>query len=120
MIENIRKWLILITVIGVMFGLGFWKESGYMNIKRIYNLAKFRLDMEIDYAVVKSYDKSGFVFATKKGPEKVVDNTTGIFVSTINPSGGYLKADWSLVKPGIKVQIATEKSTGKIRAVLIL
>lgn len=120
MYENKKNWLILILIIGVMFGLGFWKASGYASFKRIYNLAKFRLDMEVDYAVLKSYDKGKYIFVTKKGAEKIVEDTRGVFVSTINPSGGYLKADWSLVKPRSNVQLAIKKTTGKIVAVLVL
>jgi hypothetical protein len=120
MIENKKYWLILTLVIGLMFGVGIWSGTHFANIKNIYNLAKLRNNMIVDRATVKSIGNGKYTFTTNKGPEKLLDNTKGIFISILNPAGGYLQADWSMVQLGTKVQIATEKATGKIRAVLIL
>ena len=107
-------------VIGLMFGVGIWSGTHFSNIKNIYKLAKLREKMNVDRATVKSIGNGIYTFTTNKGPEKLLDNTKGIFVSILNPAGGYLQADWSMVQLGTKVQIATDKAIGKIRAILIL
>ncbi len=115
-----KSWLIvLILVIGAMFGWGFWNGARYTNVKNIYNLVLSKLKMYEENAVVQSVNKGKYIFITDKGTKEVT-NITRIPVAMVNPSGGYLQANWNLVTPGTQVKIAIEKATGKIRAVLVL
>ena len=115
-----KSWLIvLILVIGAMFGWGFWNGARYTNVKNIYNLVLSKLKMYEENAVVQSVNKGKYIFITDKGTKEVT-NITRIPVAMVNPSGGYLQANWNLVTPCTQVKIAIEKATGKIRAVLVL
>jgi hypothetical protein len=115
-----KTWvIILIFVVGVMFGWGVWSGAKYTNVKNIYNLVLSKLKMIEENAVVQSVNNGKYVFLTDKGLKEVTD-ITRVPVAMVSPSGGYLQANWNLVTPGTQVKIAIEKSTGKIRAVLVL
>ena len=71
-------------------------------------------------AEVKSADGKKFIYL-QDGKEKSLTDLTGITVwKSIKPGDKPSKMDWTAVKRGMNVQLASEKATGKIVAVLIL
>ena len=71
-------------------------------------------------AEVKLADGKKFTYI-QDGKEKTLTDLTGISVwKSPKPGDKPEKADWKDVKVGDKVQLASEKATGKIVAVLVL
>lgn len=71
-------------------------------------------------ADVKLADGKKFTYV-QDGKEKTLTDLTGITVwKSIKEGDRPSKMDWSAVKVGMKVQLASEKATGKIVAVLVL
>ena len=71
-------------------------------------------------ADVKFADGKKFTY-TQDGKEKTLTDLTGITVwKSLKPVDKPEKVDWKIVKAGDKVQLASEKATGKIVAVLVL
>lgn len=73
-----------------------------------------------DKAEVKSADGQKFVYVID-GLEKTLTDLTGITVWKL-PESGSIAAEikWDGLKAGDKVQIASEKATGRVVAVLVL
>ena len=73
-----------------------------------------------DKAEVKFADGKKFTYL-QDGKEKTLTDLTGITVwKSSKPSDKPEKVDWKILKVGDKVQLASEKATGKIVAVLVL
>ncbi|MDP1743908.1 MAG: hypothetical protein Q8L51_03950 [Candidatus Amesbacteria bacterium] len=71
-------------------------------------------------ADVKFADGKKFTY-TQDGKDKTLTDLTGITVWKSTKEGEKpSKMDWSAVKAGMNVQLASEKATGKIVAVLVL
>lgn len=71
-------------------------------------------------AEVKFADSKKFTY-TQDGKDKTLTDLTGITVwKSIKEGDKPSKMDWNIVKAGTKVQLASEKATGKIVAVLVL
>lgn len=71
-------------------------------------------------AEVKFADGKKFSYI-QDGKEKTLTDLTGITVwKSVKAGDKPSKMDWSAVKAGMKVQLASEKATGKIVAVLVL
>lgn len=71
-------------------------------------------------ADVKFADGKKFTY-TQDGKDKTLTDLTGITVWKSSKSGDKPeKVDWKIIKAGDKVQLASEKATGKIWAVLVL
>lgn len=71
-------------------------------------------------AEVKLADGKKFAYI-QDGKEKTITDLSQITVwKSFAPGDQPKKTDWKEVKPGTKVQLAIEKATGKIVAVLVL
>ena len=74
-----------------------------------------------DKAEVKLADGQKFVYVLDGGVEKTLTDLTGITVWKLPESGTQAaEIKWDGLKAGDKVQIASEKATGKVIAVLVL
>ncbi len=121
------------TVIFIVLALGIGLSSGYLLGARSQKLEvsktvtvlpspspEVKSEFNNDKAEVKSADGKKFVYVIN-GTEKTLTDLTGITVWKL-PAEGTEAAEinWDGVKAGDKVQIASEKATGKVVAVLVL
>lgn len=125
-----NKTVILVVLalgIGLSGGylIGFRKqETGYRGNAVVVVPSpspEVKSDYSNDKAEVKVADGNKFVYILDGGVEKTLTDLTGITVWKLPESGSEAaQIKWDGLKVGDKVQIASEKATGRVVAVLVL
>ncbi len=117
--------LALAIGVGVGYVIGFrTQDAGSRSPKTQVIVSspspKAKSEFSNDKAEVKLADGKKFVYIIN-GTEKTLTDLTGITVWKLPVEGTEAaKINWDGVKAGDKVQIASERATGKVVAVLVL
>lgn len=123
--NKILIFIILATVVGFTGGMYYQKYQVTKPVVVVPSPSpspKVVADEKFENikADVKFADGKKFTY-TQDGKDKTLTDLTGITVwKSIKTGDKPSKMDWSAVKAGMKVQLASEKATGKIWAVLVL
>ena len=114
----------MILVFGLGLGMGYVGRGAVFAPVAVVALPspspEVKSEFNNDKAEVKLADGQKFVYVID-GLEKTLTDLTGITVWKLPESGSEAaQIKWDGLKVGDKVQIASEKATGKVIAVLVL
>lgn len=122
--KNILMGVLILIAMGLSFASGMYYPKPQVT-KTVTALPSPTPDTDkfsSDKAVVKSFDGKKLVYTLENGTEKTVSDTKTIDVWLAAKKQGdkAVKSDWTIVKAGMKIQVASEKTTGRVVALLVL